>query len=51
MFQNEMFTTKQEATDCQKGNICLIQRLNIGLIYNADFNPELMKYGENYQNE
>jgi hypothetical protein len=51
VFQNEMYTTKQEAIDCQKGNIRLIQSLNSGLIYNADFNPELMKYDENYQNE
>ncbi len=50
-FQNRMYPTEAEAKDCPKGNMRLVQDLSTGLIYNDAFEPELMIYDENYQNE
>jgi 2-polyprenyl-3-methyl-5-hydroxy-6-metoxy-1,4-benzoquinol methylase len=46
-----MYNTKSEAINCQKGDICLVEDLDTGLIYNKAFNVELMKYDDSYQNE
>ncbi len=51
IFQNRMHDTAQEARQCPRGNIRLVQNLATGLIYNDDFRPELMIYDEHYQNE
>jgi SAM-dependent methyltransferase len=51
VFQNRTYNTVEEAVNCLKGNIRLIQDLQTGLIYNIDFNPDLMDYNSNYQNE
>lgn len=51
IFQNRMFESSIEAKNCQRGDVRLVQNLITGLIYNADFLPEIMTYDENYQNE
>jgi hypothetical protein len=51
VFQNRMFNTAEEAINCIKGDIILVQDLKTGLIFNKGFRPELMQYDENYQNE
>ena len=49
LFQNRMYETEQNAIDCPKANIYLVQDQDTGLIYNLDFNPELMVYDKHYQ--
>lgn len=51
VFQNKMFNTREEAIHCTKGELCLVQNEQTGLIYNATFNESLLKYDEDYQNE
>ncbi len=51
VFQNRMYDTYQSAVDCPKGDIFLVQDADTGLIYNAAFDPDLMVYDSNYQNE
>ena len=51
VFQQFMYDNKESALNCPKANLMLIEDLSTGLIYNQLFNPELMNYDENYQNE
>ncbi len=51
IFQNRMYDSAQEARECPRGDVRLVQNLATGLIYNADFRPELMTYDARYQNE
>jgi hypothetical protein len=51
IFQNRMYDTADEARACPRGDVRLVQNHATGLIYNADFRPELMRYDTNYQNE
>lgn len=51
IFQNRMYDTAQEARDCPKGDIRLVEDTSSGLVYNAAFRPEVMDYDGNYQNE
>ena len=51
VFQNRMYENKEEAINCPKGNIRLVENLESGLVYNDAFLPELMVYDGNYQNE
>lgn len=51
IFQNRMYDSKEEAINCPKGNIRLVENLETGLIYNDAFFPELMIYDGDYQNE
>lgn len=51
IFQNRMYGSEQEAIHCPKGNIRLVEDLETGLLYNLDFQPELMVYDEHYQND
>jgi SAM-dependent methyltransferase len=50
-FQNRMFRTRGEATNCAKGDMELVRDLETGLIFNKAFRPELMRYDADYQNE
>jgi len=50
LFQNKMYETKQNTIDCPKANIYLDQDQDTGLIYNLDFNRELMVCDKHYQN-
>jgi cephalosporin hydroxylase/SAM-dependent methyltransferase len=51
VFQNRMYESAQEAIDCPKGDIRLVEDTETGLVYNAAFRPELMSYDGSYQNE
>jgi SAM-dependent methyltransferase len=51
VFQNLMFHSIEEAKNCAKGDIVLVQDLETGLIFNQAFQPELMEYDADYQNE
>lgn len=51
VFQNRMYQSCAEARSCTTGDIRLVQDLQIGLISNHAFNPDLMIYDEAYQNE
>jgi putative NADH-flavin reductase len=45
------YDSELEAKACPKGDIRLVEDQNSGLVYNADFSPELMNYDAHYQNE
>jgi len=51
IFQNRMHATAEVARACPRGNVRLVEDPYTGLIYNADFDPEVMVYDERYQNE
>lgn len=51
VFQNRMYETKDEAVNCPKGDIRLVEDLETGLVYNAAFDSRLMEYDDHYQNE
>jgi SAM-dependent methyltransferase len=51
VFQNRMFNSEEEGKSCVKGDIVLVQDLGTGLIFNQTFEPELMQYDSDYQNE
>jgi SAM-dependent methyltransferase len=51
IFQNRMFRSSEEAQNCAKGDVVLVQDLDTGLIFNQAFQPELMEYDADYQNE
>jgi hypothetical protein len=46
-----MYPSRSEARNCPRGDVVLVEDLNSGLIYNQAFQPELMNYDSNYQNE
>lgn len=51
IFQNLMYDSESAAIACPKGDVCLVENLETGLVYNAAFRPELMVYDTHYQNE
>lgn len=51
VFQNMMYSTYDEARNCSRGDIRLVQNSDTGMICNAAFRSELMTYDRNYQNE
>ncbi|MEO6117801.1 MAG: class I SAM-dependent methyltransferase, partial [Methylotenera sp.] len=51
VFQNKMFVNKLAALDCTKGNVKLAQDMKTGLIFNTAFDPTLLEYDADYQNE
>jgi Methyltransferase domain len=51
VFQNRMFQSIESARNCTKGDVILVQDLETGLIFNQSFQPELMEYDADYQNE
>lgn len=51
VLQNRVYPSVEEARNCSKGDIELVQDLSTGLIYNAAFRPELMVYDADYNNE
>lgn len=51
ILQNRVYDTQEEAIHCPRGDIQIIQDGQSGLIYNAAFRPELMRYDSNYNNE
>jgi len=51
VFQNRMFPSREAALNCARGDIVLVQDMDTGLIFNQAFQPELMQYDADYQNE
>ncbi len=51
VLQNRVYETTQDAINCPKGDIKLIEDSKTGLVYNITFNPDLMIYDEHYNNE
>ncbi len=51
VFQNKMFATRDAALNCPTGNMRLVQDVKSGLIFNEAFNPSLLEYDVDYQNE
>ena len=49
--QNRVYLTAQEAIKCNRGNVILVQDDKTGLIFNNAFDPNLLIYDHNYQNE
>jgi hypothetical protein len=50
-FQNRTFRTRDEARNCDNGDVVLVRDQKTGLIFNQAFQPELMRYDADYQNE
>jgi hypothetical protein len=51
VFQNRMFDTAQAAQSCARGDLVMVQDLSTGLVFNQAFDPGLMHYSADYQNE
>ncbi|MCB1876471.1 MAG: methyltransferase domain-containing protein [Chromatiales bacterium] len=51
VFQNKVYDSQEGAVHCPKADIRLVEDLQSGLVYNALFEPELMAYDAQYQNE
>jgi len=51
VLQNRTYPSRDEARNCVKGDVRLVEDLGSGLVYNAAFRPELVAYDSDYQNE
>lgn len=51
VLQNKVYSTMQDARNAVTGDVVLVQDLGSGLIYNAAFDPGLLQYDQDYQNE
>lgn len=51
VFQNRMFGSRQAARECTRGDLVLVQDAVSGLVYNRAFDPSLLAYDADYQNE
>ncbi|GGE22962.1 methyltransferase [Primorskyibacter flagellatus] len=51
VFQNRMYATAEEALSAPTGDMQLVQDGTTGLVHNAAFDPSLVVYDVNYQNE
>jgi hypothetical protein len=51
VFQNKVYPSVAEAINAPKGNVELVQSEVSGFIFNRAFDPSLMQYDQNYQNE
>ena len=51
VFQNRMFATREAVRGCVRGDLEIVQDEATGLIFNRAFDPELMVYDADYQNE
>lgn len=51
ILQNRVYATYEEAVNCPRGDIRIVEDAQTGLIYNEAFLPELMHYDSNYNNE
>ena len=49
--QNRIFHSEQEARNCVRSDIILVQDMSTGLIFNRSFDPALLQYDADYQNE
>lgn len=51
VLQNRTYASIEEARNCPRGDIRLVQNNATGLVYNDSFDPELMVYDSSYNNE
>jgi hypothetical protein len=51
LFQNKVYPTQAAALQAEVGEVELVQSAVSGFVYNLKFNPDLMHYDANYQNE
>jgi hypothetical protein len=51
IFQNQMYSSFEEAVARPTGDIRLVENLDTGLVYNDAFSQEQMHYDNRYQNE
>lgn len=51
VLQNKVFSTEAAAIACTKGDMVLVQDTDTGLVFNAAFDPRLLGYDADYQNE
>jgi hypothetical protein len=51
VFQNKVYNSREEAEKALKGKVELVQSPVSGFVYNRLFQPDLMVYDINYQNE
>lgn len=51
LLQNRTFDSVEAARDCETGDVVLVQDLATGLIFNEAFDPALIRYDSEYQNE
>src|ERR1700743_1205200 len=51
VFQNKVYSSTEEASSASFGTVELVQSKTSGFIFNRAFDPSLMDYDENYQNE
>lgn len=51
VLQNRVYETAQDAINCPKGDVKILEDARTDLVYNAAFNPGLIIYDEHYNNE
>jgi len=51
VFQNKMFDSEAAAIGCPAGDVVLAQDMRTGLVSNIAFDPTLLEYDDQYQNE
>ena len=51
VFQNKTYLKKEDALGASLGDVDLVQSKNSGFVFNRSFDPGLMNYDINYQNE
>lgn len=51
IFQNRMYDSPDEARNCPKGDIRLVEDMETGLVSNCAFDASVMDYDSAYQNE
>ncbi|MEJ8847079.1 class I SAM-dependent methyltransferase [Variovorax rhizosphaerae] len=51
VLQNRVYASAESARNSPRGDMALVQDAGSGLIFNAAFDPDLLSYDEDYQNE
>lgn len=51
LFQNKVYKTREEAVNCMKLPVKLYQCLDTGFVFSGGFDPDMLDYNEDYQNE
>lgn len=51
VLQNRVYPSFEEARNCPRGDIEIVQDLSTGLVFNSAFRPDLMVYDADYNNE
>ncbi|MBL0261948.1 MAG: methyltransferase domain-containing protein [Saprospiraceae bacterium] len=51
IFQNKVYSSEREARNSLKRSVTLMQCLDTGFVFNASFDPEILSYDQDYNNE